>query len=205
MPLPKKILIGTRNQAKIDMVIKTFPDAGIKFVSLNDIASVDDSSLVEGMDNVENAKMKSKFYFEKTGIPTISTDQIQWFEKWPHDNGVIMHVRKLVNPNVPRASDAEVIAWIKDFVKTYGESKANFHFGIGYTDNSGTKGYDVTLRPYILQGETKTAREEYVFDNFLVDEVTGEHRVNQPDEVAYDRLTAFFKDTFVPALSNSNA
>lgn len=199
--LPKTILIGTRNKAKVDMIAKTFPDVGITFISLNDIEAVDDSLLVEGMDFVENAKMKSEFYFKKTGIPTISTDQVQWLEKWPHDNGLIMHIRKLVNPNVDRASDEEVIQWIKDFVKQYGPSKANFHFGIGYTDEKGTKGFDVVLRPYILQGETKTAREEYVFDNFLIDEETQEHRVDQPDEIAYDRLKNFFKDTFVKEIS----
>ncbi|MBU6390510.1 class I tRNA ligase family protein, partial [Patescibacteria group bacterium] len=45
--LPKKILVGTRNPAKVKMVIAAFPkELGIEFVSLNDVPSIDDSALV---------------------------------------------------------------------------------------------------------------------------------------------------------------
>jgi inosine/xanthosine triphosphate pyrophosphatase family protein len=202
MPLPSKILIGTRNQAKIDMIKSTFPNVGIELLSLNDVAPIDDSELVEGMDFVENSKVKSKFYFEKTDIPTISTDQVQWLENWPDNNGLIMHIRKLVNPNAVRTSDEEVIEWIKSFVAKYGPSKAIFHFGVGYTDENGTKGFDVTQREYILQGErSETVREEYVFDQFMKDPETGEYRVDQPDSVAYDHLAKFWNDVFIQEIS----
>ena len=201
--LPAKILIGTRNKAKVDMIVKTFPDVGVQFISLNDIPAVDDSSLVEGMDFVENAKMKSKFYFEKTGIPTISTDQVQWFEKIQENAGIVMHIRKLVNPNVSRASDEEVIEWIQNFVKINGPSKAGFYFGIGYTDKSGTKGFKVKERDYVLQGvQSKTLREDYVFDPFMIDIETGEYRVEQRDAVAYDRWNTFLHDVFLKEITN---
>jgi inosine/xanthosine triphosphate pyrophosphatase family protein len=200
--LPATILIGTRNQAKIDMIKMTFPDVGVKLISLNDIDPVDDSSLVEGMDFVENAKMKSKFYFDKTGIPTLSTDQIQWMEHWPHDNGFIMHIRKLVNPSVNRASDQEVAEWIKNFVKTYGPSEIVFHFGIAYTDEHGTKGFDSAFPGYILvENRSETFREEYVFDQFMQDKKTGEYRVDQSDSVAYAPLAVFFNEKFIPEIS----
>ena len=116
----KKILIGTRNKAKISMIknaFASFPE--IEFISLEDFPNLDDSALKEGNDFRENSHKKAEFYFKKTGIRTISTDQIQWVEKYPKENGFIVHVRKLANPNSPRASDEEVGKWIEEFVEKH--------------------------------------------------------------------------------------
>ena len=85
-----KVLIGTRNEAKFTMIVESFPkDLGVEFINLNSI-EVDDSTLVEGQDFEENAKIKSEFYFKETGIPTISTDQVLWLEKWSKDRSLIL-------------------------------------------------------------------------------------------------------------------
>lgn len=186
---PKKVLVGTRNKAKVEMLKECFPkNAGIEFISLNDIPEVDDSMLVEGADFEENARQKAEFYFEKTGIPTISTDQIFWSEKWTKDNGIIVHARKEANPNSDRATDEEVIAFFQNWIKENGPSKSHFIYAIGYADENGVKSCISNQRDYIMQEKQSAFSEGYPMESLLVDAQTGQSKFEQPMLVRYDEL-----------------
>jgi leucyl-tRNA synthetase/ASC-1-like (ASCH) protein/ADP-ribose pyrophosphatase YjhB (NUDIX family) len=186
----RKILIGTRNEAKFQMVKNCFPKMkGVELVSLNDIPVVDDSALVEGPDFRENARMKARFYFEKTGIPTISTDNVFWVEKWPKDNGIIVHMRKEANPESERTTDDEVVAYFGGWIDEHGPSKAHFIFALAYADHNGVQETESTQREYILQNKAvKDFPAGYPMEHFLKDAKTGEFKRKQKDEVRYDKL-----------------
>src|SRR3989344_5353920 len=198
----KKILIGTMNKAKISMIknaFASFPE--IEFISLEDFPNLDDSALKEGNDFRENSHKKAEFYFKKTGIRTISTDQIQWVEKYPKENGFIVHVRKLANPNSPRASDEEVGKWIEEFVEKHGDSRANFHFAISYADENGIKDFVSIQKEYILQKEkSKKSNDGYAFDKYMKDSNTGEFRIEQPEHIAFSKFHDFVREEFVPSV-----
>lgn len=193
----KKILIGTRNEAKFRMVMESLPELPeIEFVSLNDIPAVDDSALVEGMDFVANAKMKSEFYFQKTGIPTISLDNVFWLEKWKKDNGIMVHMRKEANPKSDRATDEEVIAFLKSWVKKVGgKSKARFMYAVAFTNSTGTQSFVSTQRDYILQ-EKQSANfwPGYPSESLLIDAKTKEYKGDQTNSVRYGALIADFAE-----------
>lgn len=187
---PKQVLIGTRNEAKVKMLKQCLPVlSGIEILSLNDL-EVDDSELVEGDDFLENAKIKSEFYFKKTGIPTISTDHILWVEKWPKDKGYIVHMRKLANPKSPRATDQEVIAFFQKFLKKNGgSSRASFHYAVGYTDSSGTSSFVSLQKDYILQGKvSKQFWSGYPVESILIDPITKQYKGVEKNEVRYAKL-----------------
>ena len=189
----KKILIGTRNEAKFRMVKECLPEiSGVEFVSLNDIPTVDDSSLVEGMDYIENAKMKAEFYFKKTGIPTLSLDNVFWLEKWKKDNGVMIHMRKEANPKSERATDEEVITYLKKWVKKVGgKSKAHFMYAVAFADEHGTKNFVSIQREYILQEkQSKNFWPGYPSESLLVDVKTHEYKGDQENSVRYGILIA---------------
>ncbi len=197
--LPKKILVGTRNPAKVKMVIAAFPkELGIEFVSLNDVPSIDDSALVEGDDFRENARKKAEFYFKKTGLPTISTDHILWIEKFPENGGYVIHARKLANPNSPRATDDEVAEWIEKLIDKHGESKAAFNYAIAYTDKTGTIDFTVKQKEYLLQKSKSPMKNEgYVFDRYLKDLETGEFRAEQQFKDGFTFFNDFINNEFV--------
>ena len=201
--LPKKILIGTKNPAKIKMVKDAFPKAlNIEFVSLDNFPNIDDSNLVEGDDFRENARRKSEFYFKKTGLPTISTDHILWVEKYQENNGFIVHIRKLANPNSPRATDQEVGEWVENFVKQNGESKSAFHYAVSFTDKGGTIDFVTKQNEYILQSEKSPKKNEgYVFDRYLKDIETGELRVEQQFQKGFGRFNEFVNNEFLRLFS----
>ncbi len=186
-----KVLIGTRNEAKIKMMKECLPDIlGVEFISLNDIPAIDDSSLIEGDDFEKNARMKAEFYFKKTGIPTISTDNVFWVEKWPKNNGIMLHMRKEANPKSERATDKEVILFWQNWLKKVGgQSKAHFMYAIAFANTSGTKSFSSTQRDYLLQkNESKEFWEGYPTESLLLDVKTKEYKSHQKNEVRYDQL-----------------
>lgn len=187
---PKKILIGTRNEAKFRMIKECMPKIpGVEFVSLNDVQGVDDSKLIEGQDFEKNARMKAQFYFHKTGIPTISTDNIFWLEKWHKDNGVVIHMRKEANPKSERATDEEILSYFKKWVKKNGDSRAHFVYAIAYADSKGVSSTTSTQREYILQGkQSKKFWDGYPMESLLIDVETGEYKGSQKNEVRYNKL-----------------
>ncbi len=187
----RKILIGTRNDAKFRMVKECMPEIpDVEFVNLNDISAIDDSTLVEGPDFEENAKLKSEFYFKASGIPTIATDNIFWVEKWPKDNGFIVHMRKEANPESPRATDEEVVEFFKKFLDSVGgESKANFFYAIAYTDEKGTNTWVSKQHDYIVQTvQSKNFWPGYPMESLLIDAETGEYKGDQKNERRYSKL-----------------
>ena len=193
----KKILIGTRNEAKIRMMKECLPSfSDIEFVSLNDIPAVDDSSLVEGMDYVINAKMKAEFYFKKTGLPTISTDNVFWLEKWKKDNGIMLHMRKEANPKSDRATDEEVIKFLKSLVrKIGGKSKAHFIYAVAFASLNGTESFVSKQKDYILQGkQSNNFWKGYPTESLLIDSKTKEYKGDQENNVRYDILINDLKE-----------
>ena len=201
---PKRILIGTRNPAKVKMIKTCLAGvAGIELVSLDDLPAIDDIGLVEGNDFLENAKKKSEFYYQKTGIPTIATDHILWIEKWPENKGFMVHMRKHANPNSPRATDDEVIVFLRKFLQSVGgESKANFHYAIAFTDETGTIVADEVPANYIMQDheQDKNYSPGYPTERFLKDAKTGMFKSEQSDDVRYGKIITFLKKKFVPRM-----
>ncbi len=197
---PLKILIGTRNPAKVEMWRKCFPqNSGITILSLNDIPAIDDSDLIEGSDFHENAKRKSEYFFKKTGIPTLASDHILWVEKWPKDKGFIVHLRKEINPK--GASDEEVIAFWQKFVKENGESKANYHYAFSYTDTSGTQGFLSIQRDYVIQSEpAKNYWKGYPTEAVFKDIKTGLRKAEETDEVRYSKIIETIQKELLPRI-----
>jgi XTP/dITP diphosphohydrolase len=69
----KKLLIGTTNIGKLKEYKKFLHDIPLELVSLKDVGITDESP--EPADSFEkNAIIKAKFYYEKSGIPTLVDD-----------------------------------------------------------------------------------------------------------------------------------
>lgn len=196
-----KILLGTRNTAKIEMLKRALANIpGLEVLSLNDIPAVDDSDLKEGDDYRENARKKSEFYFAKTGIPTVSTDHILWIEKWPKNNGVIIHVRAEVKPG-GWATDEEVMQFVEKFVAEHGESKSNYIFAISLTDASGTHDFAADGDGYLLVGKrSQTVRPGYPLDSYTIDPRTGKYLVEQSDLESFSHYLKIIGRDLTPLL-----
>lgn len=200
-----KVLIGTRNEAKVDMVRKSFPaDCGLTFLSLNDIPAVDDSALIESDDYKDNARKKAQFYFSKTGIPTISTDHIVWMEKWPKNNDIVSHIREEAGKGKV-ANDEEVMKFLEEFVKEKGESKMKFIYAFSYCDQTGTYDFESEEGCCLLQGKRCTAiRKGYPMDSYILDTLTGKYLVEQSDGESFANFKKVIQTKTLPIILKAN-
>ncbi len=69
----QKLLIGTKNKAKINELSKFFVNLPLQLVSLEDIYLTYDVE-EDGTTYQENSQKKALFYAKKSGLPTISDD-----------------------------------------------------------------------------------------------------------------------------------
>jgi XTP/dITP diphosphohydrolase len=69
----KKLLIGTTNSAKLDTYKRLLKDFSLELVSPKDLNIIDEAEET-GKNFEETAIEKAKFYYEKSGIPTLVDD-----------------------------------------------------------------------------------------------------------------------------------
>lgn len=99
-----KLLIGTGNPAKTKHYEKFLKGWGVKLVSAFD-AGVTEKPEETGMTLEENAILKAKFYFERSGLPTLADDagfEIPALNNWPGVNSHRLNGRG-------ESSDEEII------------------------------------------------------------------------------------------------
>lgn len=114
----KQILFATSNKAKIDRFLDCLLKNDIKVITLadiNDSIDVDEN----GDSAIENALIKARAYYRKTGITTIAMDDNLYLENVPLDKQPGMYVRRV---NGKRLTDAEMIEHYSNLVKEYGEN-----------------------------------------------------------------------------------
>ena len=108
-----KVLFATTNQAKILKYKDSLKNKGIELITIKDLEF--ELSIVEnGKDALENAYIKDKSYFDKTGIPTIGMDNTLYIEELPEDKQPGTYVRR-VNGKV--LNDDEMLTYYTNLVK----------------------------------------------------------------------------------------
>jgi len=111
-----KVLFATKNQAKVKRYVTRLQDKGIEVLTLKDIdikLNVEET----GKNAIENAYLKAKAYFEKTGIITIGIDDNLFIEELPEEKQPGTNVRRI---NGKELTDEEMIQYYTDLVKENG-------------------------------------------------------------------------------------
>lgn len=133
-----KVLFATTNPAKVSKYKDLLKNKGIELITINDLGF--ELEIVEnGKDALENAYIKAKSYFDKTGIPTIGMDNTLYIEELPEDKQPGTYVRR-VNGKV--LNDDEMLAYYTNLVKEYGDKlTAKWVYGMVICTKEGTKKY----------------------------------------------------------------
>lgn len=70
-----KLLYGTGNPAKLDVMRRRLADLGIELIGLKDLGEVRLPEIIEdGKTPLENARKKAEAYFEALHMPVFSCD-----------------------------------------------------------------------------------------------------------------------------------
>ena len=122
-----KILFATTNPAKVQTYQTELERRGFEVVTLKDL-NLNLKVQETGKNSIENAYIKSKAYYDATGITTISMDNSLFIENIPEKLQPGTYVRRV---NGKELSDDEMITYYTDLVKQYGgKLTAKWIFGL---------------------------------------------------------------------------
>ena len=112
-----KILYGTTNQAKLDLMRRAVLPLGIEIIGLSDLGCeipvVDES----GNSPLENAELKARTYFKAFRMPVFSCDSGLYFEGLSDDKQPGVHVRRIGGREL---SDAEMTEYYAELSRKNG-------------------------------------------------------------------------------------
>ena len=112
-----KLLYGTTNQAKLELMRRAVEPIGIEVIGLSDlgreIPPVDES----GNSPLENAELKARAYFEAFNMPVFSCDSGLYFEGLADDEQPGVHVRRIRGREL---SDSEMTEYYAELSRKNG-------------------------------------------------------------------------------------
>lgn len=133
-----KVLFATTNPAKVKKFEADLKKKDIELITLKDLGinlHVDEN----GKNSIENALIKAKAYYEKTGIISIGMDNSLFLEGIPEEKQPGTHVRRVDGKEL---TDEEAIDYYSGLVKEYGgKIVAKWVYGMVVYGKNGAKEY----------------------------------------------------------------
>ena len=119
--MKKQILLGTKNQAKINIVQAAVNSLPIEILTLGDL-NINIDVREDGRSTEENAEKKARAYFAESNIPTVAIDGGLRVEKFPEEKQPGVFIRRI--HGIDRdATDQEVLDYyVGELDKVGGES-----------------------------------------------------------------------------------
>ncbi len=122
-----KVLFATTNPAKVKKYNDALCQKGIELITIKDIG-INLNVEENGKNAIENAYIKAKAYYDKTGITTIGMDNSLYIEELPEDKQPGTYVRRVHGKEL---SDEEMIEYYTNLVHQYGgKLTAKWIYGI---------------------------------------------------------------------------
>ncbi len=197
-----KILYGTTNKAKIE-IMKPVADAlGFELIGLNDLngdlPDIDES----GKDPLENAEIKARAYYAAFGMPVFSCDSGLYFDGLPEELQPMTHIRR-VNGKI--LTDEEMTAYYAGLAEAHGGKLIgrykNAVFFIVHSDLCFSSMDDsLASEPFIISSVPhEKSQPGFPIDRLSIDIKTGKYYYDMQNEVdklaVVDGLLKFFKNT----------
>ena len=114
----KQVIFATGNSSKIKRFQEGLKDKNIELLSLRDVHLTLDVE-ENGSTAIENALIKARACFKKTGKPSIGMDDTLYMENVPLDKQPGLFVRRV---NGKSLTDEEMIKYYTSLVKEYGNN-----------------------------------------------------------------------------------
>ena len=111
-----KVLFATTNPAKVKKYADELARRGIELKTIKDIG-INLNIEENGKNAIENAYIKAKAYYDKTGITTIGMDNNLYIDGLPQDKQPGTHVRRV---NGKELTDDEMLEYYTNLVHKYG-------------------------------------------------------------------------------------
>ncbi|MDD5751311.1 MAG: non-canonical purine NTP pyrophosphatase [Candidatus Peribacteraceae bacterium] len=127
-----QLLLGSNNEGKIIEITEVLRELPVKIVTPKHV-NITDAPDEAGLTFEENAIEKARFYFDRSGLPTVADDSGIIVEALENELG--LHTRRWGAG--PAASDEEWIAYFLDRMKREKNKRARFVCALAYIDSFG--------------------------------------------------------------------
>lgn len=187
-----KILIATKNRAKIKKYSTILEELEIEWITINDLEK--DINVEEnGNTPNENAIIKAKVYYEAFKIPVLADDSGLILDKLPQEKQPGVYVRR---HNGKELSDEEIIALYSDEIeKVGGETTGGFLIAITIIKEDG-KIYsnEIMHKRLFVSKPCKERTPGYPMNSLIYDKNTGKYLAQYYEGKEMYKGNSFEKD-----------
>lgn len=197
-----KLLFGTGNPAKLEVVKRRLEPLGIELIGLKDLDKEIPNVVENGATPLENAEKKAKAYYKAFHMPVFSCDSGLYIDNIPDSEQPGVHVRTV---NGKYLTDDEMLEhYIKMAVK-YGDLVARYRNAIclylGKDMIYSAMDKDMESEPFIITStpHSNIRKEGFPIDSISIDIKTGKYYYDlteeELDQVAVeDGFIRFFQE-----------
>jgi XTP/dITP diphosphohydrolase len=125
----EKIVVATKNPAKVEKYGRILSQYANQVVGLQDVGIVDRPEEI-GETAEENAEIKGKYYAEKTGLPVFSEDEALYVDFLPEGKQPGVHVRRIDGKD--EADDDRLLGHWEKIVAKVAEGERTGKWHIAY-------------------------------------------------------------------------
>lgn len=197
-----KILYGTTNKAKIQVMKKAVDALNIELLGLDDIDSELPTIVENGKTPLENAEIKAKAYYEAFHMPVFSCDSGLYFDELQEHEQPGLHVRRV---NGKELTDDEMIQYYGALAehhggKITGRYRNAIYFILDENHHYSSMDISIATEPFILvpQPHSKQRVEGFPLDSLSIDIATGKYYydldVKEVSTSVEDGLRKFFEE-----------
>lgn len=178
----KNILFATGNETKAKRFSEGLLKSNIEIITPKDIEcniEVEEN----GKDAIENALIKARRYYEKTGMITMAMDDNLYIENIPNELQPGMFVRRV---NGKRLDDNEMIEYYSNLAKEYGEDgklTARWVYGLALIVDGKEKTYTWSKEDfYIVSNPSNKINPGYPLNSISVNKKLNKYFTEITDE-----------------------
>ncbi len=161
-----KVLFATTNPAKVKKYADKLSKKGIELITIKDVG-INLNIEENGKDAIENAYIKAKAYYDKTGITTIGMDNNLYIEELPEDKQPGTHVKRV---NGKELTEDEMIEYYTNLVHQYGgKLTAKWVYGMVIYNGKEEKEYSWSKSNfYLVDKPCKKRNPGYPLDSISI-------------------------------------
>jgi 8-oxo-dGTP diphosphatase len=198
-----KLLYGTTNQAKLELMRRAVEPIGIEVIGLSDlgreIPEVDES----GNSPLENAELKARSYYRAFSMPIFSCDSGLYFEGLADDEQPGVHVRRIGGQELSDSEMTEYYAELsrKNGGNIIGQYRNAIHLILDEEHTYSSMDLSIATEPFILSDTPHQKRVAgFPLDCLSKDPKSGEYYYDMEEmrlvSGTEEGLRDFFKNVF---------
>ena len=198
-----KLLYGTTNKAKLEVMENATKDLDIEIISLNEIEGELPKIEENGKTPLENAEIKARAYYEAFQMPVFSCDSGLYFDELEDEEQPGIHVRRVGGREL---SDEEMTEYYASLARKYGGKLTGryrnaIYFILDKNAHYSSMDMSIATEPFILSSMPHPKRVEgFPLDALSMDMKTGEYYYDLEEKEVSTNVEEGLKNFFIEVM-----